>query len=208
MSGRLFHSCNCGKLWGKGSRSHVLFAFTKNRLNSIILCWKGNVQPWTKVAVCGTQQILCWIPSQDVGVMSLPFKQKTTCFSELSLGATDKPGLRGLTGTLRSVTATRAWRQLHKGSQRRPCGLAGDRWLSPANPQQQLTPGSLLRVVQSHDCTRWAHCLYPGCFCDPPSAWAALTCSTRCNLPFLAYGFHCHDTRGWQRFKREPRWSH
>lgn len=64
----------------------------------------------------------------------------------------------------------------------------------------------------------WAPCHRPTALADPIVCARLLVQASlcvqssrgpmRCNLPFFASGFHCHDTRGWQRFKREPQWNH
>lgn len=105
---------------------------------------------------------------------------------------------------LAECPAPALWHRCAKAPGRGP---AGHRWLSPANPHPQLTLGSVLSTVPSHDCARWSHCLRPAAGASL-ALCAELSGPMRCNLPFFASGFHCHDTRGWQRFKREPQWNY
>lgn len=78
------------------------------------------------------------------------------------------------------ATAARAWQQW------RSCTEAGTRRcasLGPviiaSNPHQELTLGSLLCPVRSHDCALCIHRLSPGCSRNLGELWDALNAPTR-----------------------------
>lgn len=172
----------------------------------LVFCLLSYKIDWTALSFVGRAMSLAknkssnlWHPGDFVftsrsllDVKPLPCKHKGICFSKMSLWAADKfrqwEIWQALCEVSRLLVLGNSTRVLwHSCTKLAATSLGRDRWLYPPNPHQQLTPGSLWCITQTHDCTRSVYCLYPGYFCsyNPRSVRIAFRYYLHYNLPFL-----------------------